>query len=106
MTNKFRFAAAILLAATISTASLYADNDPQERTDTLAASVLTGTRLSVLRDALPAPVSVVGRATIAHSDESALMPSVMEQVPGLFVTSRGVTGYGVSGGAAGSISLR
>ena len=106
MTNKFRLAAAILLAATISTASLYADNDPQERTDTLAASVVTGTRLSVLRDALPAPVSVVGRATIAHSDESALMPSVMEQVPGLFVTSRGVTGYGVSGGAAGSISLR
>lgn len=29
-----------------------------------------------------------------------------EQVPGLFVTSRGVMGYGVSNGAAGSISLR
>ena len=42
MTNKFRLAAAILLAATISTASLYADNDPKERTDTL--SPYSGTR--------------------------------------------------------------
>lgn len=29
-----------------------------------------------------------------------------EQVPGLFTTSRGVMGYGVSNGAAGGISLR
>ena len=33
-------------------------------------------------------------------------PLLTEQVPGLFVTSRGVMGYGVSNGAAGSISLR
>ena len=106
MKNLFRLAAAILLAATFSSADLLAGNDNQERTDTLATSVITGTRMSVLRDALPAPVSVVGRASIAGSDESAVMPSVMEQVPGLFVTSRGVTGYGVSNGAAGAISLR
>ena len=106
MISKFRLAAAIILAATLSSANLFADNDSQERTDTLATSVVTGTRLSVLRDALPAPVSVVGKASISASDETAIMPVVMEQVPGLFVTSRGVTGYGVSGGAAGSISLR
>jgi len=35
-----------------------------------------------------------------------LLPVLTEQVPGLFVTSRGVMGYGVSGGAAGGISLR
>ena len=106
MKNFFRFAAAILLAASFSTAELLADNDNQEKQDTLATSVITGTRVSILRDALPAPVSVVGRQVIAASDETAVMPSVMEQVPGLFVTSRGVTGYGVSNGAAGSISLR
>ena len=106
MKNLFRLAAAILLAATFSAAELLAGNDNQERTDTLATSVITGTRMSVLRDALPAPVSVVGRALIATSDETAVMPAVMEQVPGLFVTSRGVTGYGVSNGAAGAISLR
>ena len=106
MKNLFRLAAASLLAATLSAAALFAANDNQEKTDTLASSVITGTRMSVLRDALPAPVSVVGRASIAASDEAAVMPVLMEQVPGLFVTSRGVTGYGVSGGAAGAISLR
>ena len=38
--------------------------------------------------------------------QTSLLPVLTEQVPGLFVTSRGVMGYGVSGGAAGSISLR
>ena len=74
--------------------------------DTLRTSVVTGTRTSALRDQIPAPISVVGRGTLAQSDENVLMPSLMEQVPGLFVTSRGVTGYGVSSGAAGAISLR
>lgn len=74
--------------------------------DTLHGAVVTGTRVAMERDRLPAPVAVVGRETIERSDESALMPSLMEQVPGLFVTSRGVTGYGVSSGAAGAISLR
>lgn len=101
-----RLAAASLVAAIVFPFSLRAESFPEEKTDTLATSVITGTRISVLRDALPAPVSVIGRQTIAASDEAAVLPSVMEQVPGLFVTSRGVTGYGVSNGAAGSISLR
>ena len=74
--------------------------------DTLSESVVTGTRVAVSRDVLPVPVSVVGRQVIEQSDQNAVMPVLLEQVPGLFVTSRGVTGYGVSGGAAGSISLR
>lgn len=77
-----------------------------EKTDTLRTSVVTGTRVSTLRDQVPAPISVVGRETLETSDENVLMPTLMEQVPGLFVTSRGVTGYGVSNGAAGAISLR
>ena len=105
MKNFSRLAAAFILAASFPVA-LPAASDTEEKTDTLATSVITGTRMSVLRDALPAPVSVVGRLAIAASDEAAVMPSLMEQVPGLFVTSRGVTGYGVSNGAAGAISLR
>ncbi|MBR1868756.1 MAG: TonB-dependent receptor [Bacteroidales bacterium] len=96
----------ILLTAAMSAicAGLYAG--PAEKTDTLNTSVVTGTRLSMLRDQVQAPVSVVGNQAIAASDENSLMPVLMEQVPGLFVTSRGVTGYGVSAGAAGAISLR
>ncbi|MGI5847491.1 MAG: TonB-dependent receptor [Candidatus Cryptobacteroides sp.] len=77
-----------------------------ESRDTLSEAVVTGTRVSVPRDLLPIPVSVVHREALEQSDQNVLMPVLMEQVPGLFVTSRGVTGYGVSGGAAGGISLR
>lgn len=94
---------ALLAAALLQAAPMQPETEP---VDTLRSAVVTGTRVAMERDRLPAPVSVVGRATIAQSDESALMPSLMEQVPGLFVTSRGVTGYGVSAGAAGGISLR
>ncbi len=84
-----------------------APEEPEkEITDTLKTSVVTGTRIEMDRFRLPAPVSVIGRSTIENSDESALMPSLMEEVPGLFVTSRTVTGYGVSTNAAGGIYLR
>ena len=95
----------IVLAA--FAAATFAQAAPvSENIDTLRSAVVTGTRVAMERDRIPAPVSVVGRQKIELSDESALMPSLMEEVPGLFVTSRGVTGYGVSAGAAGGISLR
>ncbi|MDR3140247.1 MAG: TonB-dependent receptor [Tannerellaceae bacterium] len=68
--------------------------------------VVTGTRIPVPRDVIPAPVTVVSRSVIEQSGETALLPALMQQVPGLFVTSRGMAGYGVSGGAAGGISMR
>ena len=97
----------IILALAAAVPALAVPAQPENETiDTLRSAVVTGTRVAMERDRLPAPVSVVGRERIALSDESALMPSLMEEVPGLFVTSRGVTGYGVSSGAAGGISLR
>ena len=97
----------IITALAVTLPALAVSVQPEnENIDTLKSAVVTGTRVAMERDRLPAPVSVVGRERIAVSDESALMPSLMEEVPGLFVTSRGVTGYGVSAGAAGGISLR
>lgn len=68
--------------------------------------VVTGARQETDVRHLSQTVSVVGRAEIEHSLQPSLLPVLTEQVPGLFVTSRGVMGYGVSNGAAGSISLR
>lgn len=68
--------------------------------------VVTGARHETDVRHLSQTVSVVGRAQIEHSLQPSLLPVLTEQVPGLFVTSRGVMGYGVSNGAAGSISLR
>lgn len=68
--------------------------------------VVTGTRNETDVRHLSQTVSVVNRSKISQALQPSLLPVLTEQIPGLFVTSRGVMGYGVSGGAAGSISLR
>ncbi|MCU0610765.1 MAG: TonB-dependent receptor, partial [Candidatus Eisenbacteria bacterium] len=68
--------------------------------------VVTGTRIATLRSEIPQIVSVLGREEIASSGESNVLPALGERIPGLFVTERGVTGFGVAGGAAGGISIR
>lgn len=68
--------------------------------------VVTGTRNETDIRHLPMTISVVNRETIGQRSEPSLLPTLTEQVPGLFTTSRGVMGYGVSNGAAGGISLR
>jgi iron complex outermembrane receptor protein len=78
----------------------------RNETVNLREVVVTGTRVPVPRDVIPVPITVVNRSMIEQSEETALLPVLMEQVPGLFVTSRGMAGYGVSGGAAGGISMR
>ena len=55
---------------------------------------------------LPMTVSVVNREQIEHRNDPSLLPLLTEYIPGLFTTSRGLMGYGVSGGAAGGMSLR
>ncbi len=54
----------------------------------------------------PLTVTTVTASTIEKSGESSLLPVLQNQVPGLFVSERGFAGYGVSGGAAGSVSIR
>ena len=68
--------------------------------------VVTGARYESDVRHLPLTVSVVGRNQIENSPSSSVLPVLMEQVPGMFVTSRGIMGYGVSGGAAGGMNLR
>lgn len=68
--------------------------------------VVTGSRtVSDIRH-LPLTVSILDRPQIESQRQSSLLPMLSEQVPGLFVTQRGVMGFGVSDGAAGAISLR
>ena len=68
--------------------------------------VVTGTRNETDVRHLPMTISVVGRQQIEKRYEPSLLPLLTEQVPGLFTTSRGIMGYGVSTGAAGGMSLR
>jgi iron complex outermembrane receptor protein len=76
--------------------------------DTIAIEevIVTGTPTKVNRNNVPMSVSVVTREQLAQSGESAVLPVLNGLVPGLFVTERGVTGFGVSANAAGQITMR
>ncbi|MEQ2911747.1 TonB-dependent receptor [Butyricimonas faecihominis] len=73
---------------------------------TIGEVVVTGTRNETDVRHLPMTVSVVNREQIEHRNDPSLLPLLTEYIPGLFTTSRGLMGYGVSGGAAGGMSLR
>ncbi|MCD8319124.1 MAG: TonB-dependent receptor [Paraprevotella sp.] len=72
----------------------------------LDSVVVTGTRNGTDIRHLPMTISVVGRDRLTENERVNVLPTLAEQVPGLFVTSRGMMGYGVSDGAAGTINLR
>ena len=87
-------------------ASELTDTLASERNYTLNEVVVTGTRNATDIRHLPMTISVVGRTQLENRYQPSVLPALTEQVPGLFVTSRGVMGYGVSTGAAGGFSLR
>ena len=68
--------------------------------------VVTGTRNATDVRHLPMTVTVIGREKLIEQHQTSVLPTVMQEVPGLFVTSRAMMGYGVSTGAAGGINLR
>lgn len=76
------------------------------RMRTIHEVVVTGVRTATDVRHLSQTVTVVSREEIEQSMQPSLLPTLTERVPGLFATSRGVMGYGVSTGAAGGISLR
>ena len=99
----------ILLAGCLMPAGVVmaqSDTTRTARSFALDEVVVTGTRTETDVRHLSQTVSVVNRMTIKNSMQPSLLPVLSEQVPGLFVTERGVMGYGVSDGAAGGISLR
>ncbi len=68
--------------------------------------VVTGTTVKVNKRYVPLSVSVVNNLQISQSVESDVLPILNGRVPGLFVTERGVMGFGVATNAAGQISIR
>ena len=91
-----------LLAMVFGTAQ--AQNDTA--TIALENVVVTGTRAATDVRHLPMTVNVINRQKLTESFRSNMLPTLTEQVPGLFTTARGMMGYGVSGGAAGGINFR
>ena len=93
-----------MMMMAVPSGQMYADN----LADSLALRevVVTGTRNATDVRHLPMTVTIVDRATLTAEHQPSVLPTVMREVPGLFVTSRAMMGYGVSTGAAGGINLR
>lgn len=90
----------------ISTLLAQTDSSRVARSYSINEIVVTGTRNETDIRHLPMTISVVGRQQLEQNYQPSVLPTLTEQVPGLFTTSRGMMGYGVSGGAAGGMSLR
>ena len=106
---KLRRQIAIIFLSRFSVFTLFGQNTDSigtEKVISMDEVVITGSRVPISRDEMPIPVSVVHRNTIEQSGETSLLPVLSQQVPNLFVTSRGMAGYGVSTGSAGGINLR
>ncbi len=98
-----------LFAFLVVFSTLYAgDNQPRQLNDSIRLDevVVTGTMPKVNLRSVPMSISVVSERQIQNRLEPSLLPLLTEEVPGLFITRRGVMGYGVAGGAAGGMSIR
>ena len=89
-------------AIMVATTHVFAQSD----TLSLKEVVVTGTRNAVPASQLANTVTVINREQLTEQFRPSILPTVMQLVPGLTVTSRGMMGYGVSGGAAGGLNLR
>lgn len=68
--------------------------------------IVTGAKTEVTRDYVPASISIISTEKIKRNCSYDILPSISENAPGVFSTSRGIGGYGVAGGSAGKITIR
>jgi len=68
--------------------------------------VITASRTEISRRNVPVTISTINREQIELSNESAVLTVLSQRIPGMFVTERGITGFGIGSGSAGQISMR
>lgn len=79
----------------------------QEKSDTTSLQELLVMAPVKINVALtPLDVTVVNSAQIEKSTETSLLPILQNHIPGMFVSQRGMEGFGVSGGSAGTVNIR
>ena len=68
--------------------------------------VVTGTRMETDKGSVPLTTSVLTSVDLDETAEINVLPLISQKVPGVFVTQRGFTGFGIADGSAGKISIR
>ena len=99
----------VLSAFPLVAGNSYSGNEPaEELNDTVRLDelIVTGTMPKVNLRNLPMSISVISGRQIEERIQPSLLPLLTEEVPGLFITQRGLMGYGVANGAAGGMSIR
>jgi iron complex outermembrane receptor protein len=98
----------LLISGLLSAATLSYADDPEvvDSLIYLKGVVVSANKVQVSRNTVPLSVSVIERSEIEASSESALLPVLSQRVPGLFVTRKGITGFGVNTNSAGTVNIR
>ncbi len=99
----------VLSASPLAAGNSYSGNEPATAlndTVRLDEVIVTGTMPKVNLRNLPMSISVISGNQIEERIQPNILPLLTEEVPGLFITQRGVMGYGVANGAAGGMSMR
>ena len=98
----------LLFVASLCGLSLQAETQSEGIKDTTQMSevVVTGSRSATDIRHLPMTVNTLSRERLLANERTSVLPTIMEEVPGVVVTSRGMLGYGVSTGGSGSINVR
>jgi len=98
----------LFLSASVACLSLQAETQNEAIQDTTQMSevVVTGSREATDVHHLPMTVNTISRERLTANERTSVLPTIMEEVPGVIVTSRGMMGYGVSTGSSGNINVR
>ena len=97
---------ASVVAAAASRAWGAALPDTLGSSETLGELVVTGSNRSTETRLLPYTVSTVGDDRLQSAASTQVLSAISGMVPSLFVSERGIFGFGVSNGGSGHIKLR
>lgn len=80
--------------------------EPADSIHKLQEVVVTGSNKTLATNLLPYTVSVIDDRQLEATGDTQILSAISGMVPSLFVTERGIFGFGVSNGGAGHIKLR
>lgn len=97
----------MIMAALCAATSVSAQNDTIiDKVVYHPEVVVTGTRTATDVRYLPLTITQISNEKLAEGYNISMLPSIVEETPGLFATTRGMIGYGVSTNSAGGIKVR
>ncbi len=102
MTNKCH----LLLLAVMSCSATKASVSDSSVVHGLDEVVVTGSNKAMSRNLLPYTVSVVDSRQLEATGKTQLLSALSGKVPSLYVSQRGILGFGVSNGGSGGIKIR